>query len=71
MAFNYRNRKGQTYYLHGRKVQMRNHREQQIYYFAKDAADALDRLPEGYEVTEVTSSALPVLKKAAASKAGA
>ncbi len=71
MAFRYQNRKGRTYYLHGRTVQMRNQREQQIYYFAKDAEGALDALPDGYEVTEVTSSALPVLKKAAASTAGA
>jgi len=70
MAFSYRNRKGQTYYLHTRLTTLRGGREQRIYYFSKDAADALDAVPDGYEAVEVSTSGLPVLRKAAASTAG-
>ncbi len=65
MAFSYRNSKGTTYYLHGRLVTLRNGREQQIFFFSKTADDGLDQLPAGYEVSEVRTSGLPVLKKQA------
>jgi hypothetical protein len=66
MAFSYRNSKGTTYYLHGRVTTLRNGREQQIYFFSKTPEDGLDQVPEGYEVSEVKTSGLPVLRKKAA-----
>lgn len=65
MAFSYTNSKGDTYYLHGKKVTLKNGREQQIYYFARDVrpADSLDAVPAGYEVMETTRTGMPVLKK--------
>ncbi len=65
MAFSYRNSKGTTYYLHGRVTTLRNDRQQQISFFSKTPEDGLDHLPAGYEVSEVTTSGLPVLKKTA------
>ncbi|GEM_PF-6766827 len=70
MAFSYRNRTGQTYSRHGRKVQRRNRREQQSSSFAKDAAGSLDAVPDGDEAAEVSTSGPPVLRKAAARTAG-
>ena len=56
MAYSHTNSKGQTYYLHGKIVTLRGGRKQQIYYFAREEkADALDALPEGYEVVEKVS----------------
>jgi hypothetical protein len=66
MAFSYRNSKGTTYYLHGRVTTLRNDRKQQIYLFSKTPEDGLDQVPEGYEVSEVKTSGLPVLRKKAA-----
>ena len=63
MTFSYQNRRGTTYYLHGRVTKLRNDREQQIYFFSKSPEDGLDQVPAGYEVSEVTTSGLPVLKK--------
>lgn len=65
MAFSYTNSKGDTYYLHGKKVTLKNGREQQIYYFARDVrpGDSLDAVPAGYEVMETTRTGMPVLKK--------
>ena len=64
MAFSYTNAKGQTYHLHGKKVRLKNGREQQIYYFARDVRDgALDEVPEGYEVMETKRTGMPVLRK--------
>ncbi|HEY8745591.1 MAG TPA: hypothetical protein VIU62_21080 [Chloroflexota bacterium] len=65
MAFSYRNGKGATYYLHGQVTTLRNGRQQQIYFFSKTPEDGLDHLPAGYEVSEVKTSGLPVLKKTA------
>ncbi len=63
MAFAYENSRGTTYYLHGRKVILKNGREQQIYFFAKEVKDgALDAVPEGRTVAE-SRNGLPVLKK--------
>lgn len=64
MAHSVTNSKGQTYYLHGKKVTLKGGRQQQIYYFGKEAKDAaLDALPEGYEVTENKRTGLPMLRK--------
>lgn len=66
MAFSYTNSKGDTYYLHGKKVTLKNGRVQQIYYFARDVRpEALDAVPAGMEVVETKRTGMPVLKKSA------
>mgnify|MGYP003421538269 FL=1 len=65
MAFSYQNAKGVTYYLHGKKVTLKNGRQQQIYFFARDVrAEALNEVPAGYAVVETKRTGMPVLKKA-------
>jgi hypothetical protein len=65
MAFSYQNAKGVTYYLHGKKVTLKNGRQQQIYFFARDVrAEALNEVPAGYTVVETKRTGMPVLKKA-------
>jgi hypothetical protein len=64
MAFSYENKRGTTYYLHGRETVLKNGTKRTIYFFAKEPKDgALDAVPKGYQVME-TSNGLPVLKKA-------
>lgn len=66
MAFSYTNSKGQTYYLHGKEVTLKNGRKQTIYFFARDIRDgALDALPAGRQVIETERTGMPVLKKSA------
>lgn len=63
MAFAYTNSKGQTYYLHGREVELNNNRQRTIYFFAKDQREGvLDSVPSGWQVIE-GRNALPVLSK--------
>lgn len=65
MAHSVTNSKGQTYYLHGKQVTLRGGRKQQIYYFSrKEKADALDKIPAGFQVMENKRTGLPMLKKA-------
>jgi len=65
MAFQYKNAKGNTYYLHSRTTQLRNGKEQRIFFFAKEVKEgAIDSVPDGYVVSE-TQNGLPVLKKKA------
>jgi hypothetical protein len=65
MAFSYQNAKGVTYYLHGKKVTLKNGRMQQIYFFARDVrSEALNEVPSGYTVVETKRTGMPVLKKA-------
>lgn len=65
MAFAYKNTKGQTYYLHTRKVTLKNGRVQVIFFFARDVRDgSLDAVPAGYAVMETRRTGMPVLKKA-------
>ena len=65
MAYTYTNSKGSTYVLHGRMTTLKGGREQQIYFFGKEAKEgALDAVPDGYEVSE-SKNGLPVLKKKA------
>lgn len=65
-AFSYTNSKGQTYYLHGRQVTLKNGRVQHIYFFARDVREgALEAIPEGYEVIETKRTGMPLLKKSA------
>ena len=65
MAFSYQNGRGTTYCLHGHVATLRSGRQQQIYFFRKTAEGGLDQFPDGYEVSEVNTSGLPVLKKSA------
>ena len=63
MAFSHTNKKGMTYYLHGRETTLKNGTKQTIYFFAKEPKDgALNDVPKGYKVDE-TRNGLPVLKK--------
>ena len=65
MAYQHKNKKGQTYYLHGKNVTLQNGRLQQIYYFAREEkAGVMDQMPAGYRVEENTTTGLPFLKKA-------
>ena len=64
MAFEVTSKKsGTKYYLHGRTTPTKSgHRT--LYFFSKEVkADALDELPEGYEVTESSATGLPLLKR--------
>ena len=63
MAYAKTNSKGVTYYLHSTTRVLKSGKEQTLYFFAKDVRDnALDAVPEGYEVSE-SKTGLPVLKK--------
>ena len=63
MAYAHTNSKGKTYILHSKTTQLKNGREQTIYFFAKEEKDgALDAVPDGYVVSE-SKNGLPVLKR--------
>jgi cation diffusion facilitator CzcD-associated flavoprotein CzcO len=63
-AYSYTNSKGQTYYLHKKDVTLKNGRVQTIYFFARDVRDeAIEAVPEGYEVVETKRTGMPVLRK--------
>jgi hypothetical protein len=63
MAYTFNNSKGVTYYLHSKKAQLRGG-ERQIFYFSKEEKEnAVDKIPDGYEVKESERTGLPVLKK--------
>ena len=64
-AYAYTNSKGQTYYLHGQDVTLKNGRVQKIYFFARDVRPgALEAVPAGFKVSETSKTGMPVLKKA-------
>ncbi|MBC7361963.1 MAG: hypothetical protein H5U06_06750 [Candidatus Aminicenantes bacterium] len=64
MPYEFKNKKGITYYLHSREVQLRGGKKQIIYYFARDIRPgALDAVPEGYKVVETAKTGMPILKK--------
>jgi hypothetical protein len=65
MAYEYKNKRGQTYYLHTRKVMLRGSgKEQTIYFFARDKrSNSIDDVPSGYKVQEVERTGLPILAK--------
>lgn len=68
MAFEYTNKKGTKYYLHTTKVQLRGgNRTQVIYYFSRQVGEnALDAVPDGFEVVENPRTGLPVLRRKSA-----
>ena len=65
MAYEYKNSRGETYYLHSRDVTLRGSgKNQRIYFFSRKSADgAIDNMPNGYQVVENKRTGLPVLKK--------
>ena len=76
MPYSYQNKKGQTYYLHGKEVTLQGGRKQRIHFFAREVKPGvLDAVPEGHNVVENERTGLPFLKRgdgaATASAAGA
>jgi len=65
MAFTVSSQKsGRTYHLHGRRQKLKGGQEVTLYYFAGAAGEgALDKLPDGYEVSENAKTGLPLLRK--------
>lgn len=65
MAFTHKNSKGDTYYLHGKDVTLRNGRKQRIFYFSRTEKkdEALNEVPPGYSVGENQRTGLPFLSK--------
>jgi hypothetical protein len=66
MAYAHKNSKGQTYFLHGKEVTLRNGRKQRIFYFsrAEKQGESMDSVPQGYKVGENARTGLPFLSKA-------
>lgn len=56
MAFTYRSRQGEKYYLHAREESRADERVEVVHYFAPElnADEAVDALPAGYSVAEVS-----------------
>ena len=55
---------GKTYYLHLREQKRKDGNVTKLYFFAGDVRDnAIDALPDGYEVVESERTGLPTLKK--------
>jgi len=64
MAYEFKNSKGITYYLHSRVVNLKGGRKQTIYYFAREVRPgAVDSLPAGFKVVETPKTGMPILKK--------
>jgi YHS domain-containing protein len=65
MAFSVASKKsGKTYFLHGKEQELKGGHKVTLYYFAGAAGEnALDKLPQGYVVSENTRTGLPILKK--------
>ena len=64
MAYEFKNTKGVTYYLHFKDVNLKGGRQQRIFFFARDIRDgSLDAVPDGYKVIETTRTGMPILKK--------
>jgi hypothetical protein len=55
---------GKTYYLHSKLVKLAGGRKQTIYYFAGTIGDnTLDKIPDGFMVSENNRTGLPMLKR--------
>ena len=64
MAYEFKNSKGASYYLHAKEVELKGGRKQTIYFFARDVRPGvLEAVPEGYTVIETTKTGMPILKK--------
>jgi len=68
MPYAYTNTRGVTYYLHERTVTLAGSNNlQRIFFFRKEPdAQAIDAVPEGYEIFEGPRSTLPLLRKKSA-----
>jgi hypothetical protein len=65
MAYEFKNSRGVSYYLHSKEVNLKGGRLQTIYFFARDIRPgALNAVPAGYVVKETTKTGMPILKKA-------
>jgi len=69
MAYSVTSKKsGKTYFLHERKQELKGGQQVTLYFFAAETKPgAIDKLPEGYEVSENATTGLPLLKKKKAS----
>jgi hypothetical protein len=64
MAYEFKNSKGVSYYLHAKDVNLKGGRIQKIFFFARDVRPgALNEVPAGYQVVETTKTGMPILKK--------
>jgi hypothetical protein len=64
MAYEFKNSKGVSYFLHSKEVSLKGGRIQKIFYFARDIRpEALNALPAGYTVVETPKTGMPILKK--------
>lgn len=62
--YTFTNSLGDTYYLHGMIVNLRNGRKQQIYFFSREVREGvMEELPAGFEASETVRSHMPVLRK--------
>jgi hypothetical protein len=65
-AYDHKNSKGVTYYLHKKDVTLRGGKQQTIYFFAKVPKNAKGEptdLPNGYEVTENPRNGFLTIRK--------
>lgn len=63
MPYTVTNTKGQTYTLHRRETETGNGQSRTLHYFSREAGpDAIEALPDGYQVVEARTG-LPLLKK--------
>jgi len=65
MPFSVQSKKsGKQYFLHERKQELKGGQRVTLYFFAGEPKEgSIDALPSGYEVSENTSTGLPLLKK--------
>jgi len=64
MAYEFKNSRGVSYFLHSKQVNLKGGRLQTIYFFARDIRPgALNAVPEGYMVQETAKTGMPILKK--------
>jgi hypothetical protein len=64
MAYEFKNSKGVSYYLHSKDVNLKGGRMQKIFFFCRDVRPgALNDVPAGYKVIETTKTGMPILKK--------
>lgn len=54
MAFDYKNSRGKTYFLHNKG---------KLYYFSSEKKDNAIDFPKGFKVIENSKTGLPMLKK--------
>jgi len=64
MAYEFKNSRGVSYFLHSKDVILKGGRKQTIFYFARDVRPgALNEVPAAYKVIETAKTGMPILKK--------